>query len=105
VRFLGVKEETLKKFGAVSEQVAIEMARGVRLRSGTDIGLAVTGIAGPAGGSEEKPVGTVFIGLSTQRGDMVKHFFFSGQSRERVKILTAEVALDLLRRELMGKNK
>ncbi len=61
---LGVKAETLEKYGAVSEQTAIEMAEGVRLRAGTDIGVSVTGIAGPDGGTDEKPVGLVYIGLS-----------------------------------------
>ncbi len=61
---LGVKAETLEKYGAVSEQTAIEMAEGVRLKAGTDIGVSVTGIAGPDGGTEEKPVGLVYIGLS-----------------------------------------
>ena len=61
---LGVKAETLDKYGAVSEQTAIEMAEGVRLKAGTDIGVSVTGIAGPDGGTEEKPVGLVYIGLS-----------------------------------------
>lgn len=61
---LGVKAETLEKYGAVSEQTAVEMAEGVRLKAGTDIGVSVTGIAGPDGGTEEKPVGLVYIGLS-----------------------------------------
>lgn len=61
---LDVKAETLEKYGAVSEQTAIEMAEGVRLKAGTDIGVSVTGIAGPDGGTEEKPVGLVYIGLS-----------------------------------------
>ena len=61
---LGVKAETLEKYGAVSEQTAIEMAEGVRLKAGTDIGVSVTGIAGPDGGTEEKHVGLVYIGLS-----------------------------------------
>lgn len=97
---LGVREETLKKYGAVSEETAIEMARGVREKSGVDIGLSVTGIAGPSGGSEEKPVGTVYVGLSTKENEFARHYLFSGMSRERVKVLTAEVALDLLRRHL-----
>lgn len=101
VQMLGVNEETLKKFGAVSEETALEMARGVRINSGSDIGLSVTGIAGPTGGSEEKPVGTVFLGLSTKAGDYPRHYLFAGLTRERVRVLTAEVALDLLRRHLI----
>ncbi|OHX64840.1 competence/damage-inducible protein A [Flammeovirga pacifica] len=62
---LGVKEETLKKYGAVSEQTALEMAANVKAKYGADYGIATTGIAGPGGGTEEKPVGTVWIGIST----------------------------------------
>jgi len=105
VQLLGVNEETLKKFGAVSEQTALEMARGVRISSGTDIGLSVTGIAGPTGGSDEKPVGTVYAGISAKDKEFTRHYLFVGQSRERVKILTAEVALDLLRRYLLTSDK
>ena len=61
---LGVRPETLEQYGAVSEQTALEMAEGVRKKAGTDIGISVTGIAGPDGGTEEKHVGLVFIGLS-----------------------------------------
>ena len=64
MHLLGVKQETLEKFGAVSEQTAIEMADGVRKLSGSDIALSLTGIAGPGGGSEEKPVGLVYLGVS-----------------------------------------
>ena len=61
---MGVKNDTLKNFGAVSYQTAIEMAKGVRTIMKTDIGISTTGIAGPGGGSKEKPVGTVYIGFS-----------------------------------------
>ncbi|MBQ8794803.1 MAG: CinA family protein [Clostridia bacterium] len=64
-KVLGVREEDLREFGAVSKEVAMQMAQGVRELSGADIGISTTGIAGPTGGSEEKPVGTVFIGVST----------------------------------------
>ncbi len=103
IQMLGVNKETIQRFGAVSEETAQEMARGVKMVSGTDIGLAVTGIAGPTGGSNEKPVGTVYVGLSTKEEEHVRHYLFAGLSREKVKILTAEVALDLLRRHLSGK--
>ncbi|MEM6524403.1 MAG: competence/damage-inducible protein A [Bacteroidota bacterium] len=66
VKLLGVKQETLQEFGAVSEQTVIEMANGVRKRFDTSIGVSTSGIAGPSGGSEEKPVGTVWIAISTQ---------------------------------------
>jgi PncC family amidohydrolase len=61
---LGVRKESLEKFGAVSQEMAIEMARGVRTRLGADIGVSVTGIAGPGGGTPEKPVGLTWIGFS-----------------------------------------
>ncbi len=67
-KILGVKEETLMTYGAVSEKTAQEMARGVRLLSKADIGVSTTGIAGPMGGSQYKPVGLVYIGVSTEKG-------------------------------------
>jgi nicotinamide-nucleotide amidase len=96
---LGVKAETLEKYGAVSPETAREMALGAVSRSGTDIGLAVTGIAGPGGGSEQKPVGTVFFGLA--QGDQVraKGYHFHGD-RDQVKSQSAEMALNWLRRYL-----
>src|SRR5699024_6603040 len=65
MQLLGVKQQTLSQYGAVSEQTACEMAEGVRRCTGADIGLSTTGVAGPDGGTEEKPVGLVYIGLST----------------------------------------
>lgn len=98
---LGVPEELFAAVGAVSEKVALAMARGARDRAGTDFAVAVTGIAGPAGGGLEKPVGLVFIGLSSPRGDRAERFLLPGQ-RSYVKQWTAQIALDLLRRELLG---
>lgn len=66
---VGVKHETLEKYGAVSEQTAIEMARGVRAALDADLGISTTGIAGPGGGTPEKPVGTVWVGISSEKGD------------------------------------
>lgn len=96
---LGVSRQTLEAFGAVSHETAREMALGSRERAHTDIGLSVTGIAGPGGGTEEKPVGTVFFGLA--HGDHVEshHRRFIGD-RAQVKAQSAETALDLLRRYL-----
>jgi nicotinamide-nucleotide amidase len=101
VEMLGVQQHTLDTYGAVSDQTVREMAEGIRRSAKTDMGLAVTGIAGPLGGSKDKPVGTVFIGLSA-RGKL-----FSGQyrfpgDRQSVKVATAEMALDWVRRYLHG---
>ena len=100
MRLLGVPAELLTSVGAVSPECASAMAKGVRLASGSDLGLAVTGIAGPDGGSEDKPVGTVFISLAAPDGCWTKRFQFSG-SREEVRTLTTWTALDWLRRYLM----
>lgn len=92
---LGVKVETLNKYGAVSEQTACEMAQGVRSLSGADVAVSVTGIAGPDGGSTEKPVGTVYIGISTVNGTEAKRYLFKG-NREEIRNQTAETALELV---------
>jgi len=101
VRDLGVPPATLEEQGAVSEPVALQMAVGVRERSGADIGLSVTGIAGPDGGTEEKPVGTVFIGLADASGSIVRrHQLVFDRSRN--KQLSSQIALDWVRRRLLG---
>ncbi len=97
--FLGVKSSTLEKYGAVSAQTAREMALGIAERSGADLGLSVTGIAGPSGGSDEKPVGTVFLGLAYHGRVRTKGYQFHG-SRKMVKAQSAEMALNWLRRFL-----
>jgi nicotinamide-nucleotide amidase len=99
VRQLGVSEELLEKCGAVSSEVAEAMAAGIRARSGSDLALSVTGIAGPDGGTDEKPVGTVFISLAYPGGNRTECFRFYG-SRDNIRILTAWTALDWLRRYL-----
>ena len=99
IRTLGVAVELLDEKGAVSSEVATAMAKGVRRVSGSDLGLAVTGIAGPDGGSEDKPVGTVFISLAAPDGCWTKRFQFSG-SRNEIRIITSWTALDWLRRYL-----
>lgn len=96
---IGVPKAAIQKFGAVSVEVAEAMARGIRIRSHTHLGLSVTGIAGPTGGSPDKPVGLVFVGLSTPRSTYSKEFHFHGP-REMVKLRSSQAALDTLRRWL-----
>ncbi|MDD5495719.1 MAG: nicotinamide-nucleotide amidohydrolase family protein [Candidatus Omnitrophica bacterium] len=96
---LGVSRGTLKYYGSVSKQVALEMAKGVKHFSCADIGLAVTGIAGPTGGTRAKPVGLVYIALVTDRKSLVKEFRFKG-SRQMIKFQASQVALDLLRQRV-----
>lgn len=99
VRFLGVQESILEQYGAVSRQTAEEMARGILRAAGADLGLSITGIAGPEGGTEEKPVGLVYIGLAHGDNCTVKELHFVGP-REANRKLAAKSALDLLRRHL-----
>jgi nicotinamide-nucleotide amidase len=99
---IGVKADTLADHGAVSEATARAMAEGVRRRSGADYGLATTGIAGPTGGSEEKPVGTVWIGMATPTATIAKRRYFIFGRRLMNKQIFAMAALELLRRELLG---
>ncbi|MFZ5447081.1 MAG: competence/damage-inducible protein A [Thermodesulfobacteriota bacterium] len=96
---LRVPAEVLAQNGAVSPETARDMARGVRETFQAAVGLSVTGIAGPSGGSPAKPVGTVYIGLATPEGEDVWHYQFFG-NRSQIKTLTAETALDRLRRKL-----
>lgn len=98
--YLGVEETTLTEFGAVSREVAEGMATGILTRSGADIGLSVTGIAGPEGGTEQKPVGTVYVGIATPGGNWVSRFQFEGD-RQQIRELTAQTALDLVRKYLL----
>ena len=98
---LGVPEQVLHEFGAVSEQTAILMAEGVRKIGKTDLGLAVTGIAGPTGGTEEKPVGTVFIAL-TDGKKTICHRSFYRWDRRRIKMVSSQSALMMLKRYLTG---
>ena len=100
VRLLGVREEMLKTHGAVSEEVCREMAEGVRTRSGTDFALSTTGIAGPTGGTTEKPVGLVYVGLATARETVVQRYMLVFD-RETFKFFASQIALDLVRRKLL----
>ncbi|MCX6133581.1 MAG: nicotinamide-nucleotide amidohydrolase family protein [Ignavibacteriales bacterium] len=97
---LGVPHELIQRHGAVSREVAEAMALGARTKSGTDIGLSTTGIAGPTGGSEEKPVGLAWIGYSDSTGTIALRFHL-GDERRRIKERTAQAALELLRRKLL----
>ena len=91
---LGVSHETLETYGAVSENTAREMADGVRKKSNSDIGIAVTGIAGPGGGTIDKPVGLVYIGVATKDSVEAHKFIFSG-GRDDVRKSTVESAIRL----------
>ncbi len=98
---LWVDPKLLKEHGAVSPQTARAMAKGVRGLTGADVGLAVTGIAGPSGGTRKKPVGLVYIALSADRKTRAIRFFFSG-TRSQIKLKASQAALDLLRLHLCG---
>ena len=94
ILLLGVKNETLERFGAVSQETAREMAEGVRVLMGADISVAVTGIAGPGGGSAEKPVGLVYIAVATKDDTEVRRCMFIG-NRSRIRRLSATTALSM----------
>jgi nicotinamide-nucleotide amidase len=98
-QLLGVSPDDLATHGAVSAPVAEQMARGARERAGVDVGVGITGIAGPDGGSDQKPVGTVFMAVSSPLGDVVRLHRFGG-SRSTVRERATQTALDMLRRHL-----
>ncbi len=98
---LGVPAPLLAEHGAVSEPVARAMAEGIRVRAGADIGVGVTGIAGPSGGTPEKPVGLVFVAVSEAGATTVRPFRFFGE-RDRIKFQATQGALDLVRRRLLA---
>jgi nicotinamide-nucleotide amidase len=96
---LGVPEDLLIKHGAVSEQVAKAMAEGIRKKANVDIGLSTTGVAGPTGGTDEKPVGLVYIGISTKDFTTAEKFQFSGnrlQNKEEACNAALEIILDYI---------
>ena len=92
IKILGVKAETLAAHGAVSPETAYEMAAGLKRVSGADVAVSVTGIAGPGGGSPEKPVGLVYMGIAYGDDVIVKKNFFQGE-RDEVRLQTVETAL------------
>jgi nicotinamide-nucleotide amidase len=94
---LSVKHETLESFGAVSEQTVTEMAEGVRKLMNTTYGIATSGIAGPGGGSEEKPVGTIWIAVSGPEGTIARKFLFMGQRSVNIQYGSV-TALNMLRK-------
>jgi nicotinamide-nucleotide amidase len=98
---LNVDPELIEKHGAVSEPIARALAQRARMRALSTYALATTGIAGPSGGSPEKPVGTVYIALSTLAEIVVKKFFFPSD-RETFKQMAAQAAFDLLRKKLIA---
>ena len=100
IDFLRVNPATIESFGAVSEQVASDLAAGARQLAGADYGLGITGIAGPTGGTEEKPVGLVYIGLADEDGVKVARNVFPG-SRDRVRRRAVNTAMDMLRLKLL----
>jgi nicotinamide-nucleotide amidase len=96
-KIVGVKSATLKRFGAVSAEVAKEMASGVKTRMLSDVAIAITGIAGPSGGTKEKPVGLVYVGLAMKRRVRAFRFMFKG-GRQTVRKSACKQALVLLRK-------
>ena len=100
IKFLGVRPETLEEHGAVSRETALEMSAGIKQRTGADVGLSVTGVAGPAGGSAAKPVGTVWVSIAQTESHEAKLFRFAGD-REHVILGTSQVALNWLRTSLL----
>jgi len=101
MKYLGVKEETLEKYGAVSGETAYQMAEGIRRAASSDIGIGITGIAGPTGGTEEKPVGLVYVGIASERGVRVKKLTLKG-NREKIRYAACMNALDMARREIIS---
>jgi PncC family amidohydrolase len=96
---LGVPKQLLETYGAVSKEVAESMAQGIRQRASVDYGLATTGIAGPTGGTKDKPVGLVFIALATKNNVVVKRFLFSGDrltNKESTVTAVLEFLLEIL---------
>lgn len=98
-RFAGVSPRLLEAYGAVSRPVAQALAEGIRQRTHASIGIGITGVAGPGGGTDEKPVGMVFIAVADERGTEIREFRFPGD-RERIRLLSSQFALEMLRRRI-----
>jgi len=98
-KLVGVPAELMEQNGAVSKPVAQALAEGIRKRAGASIGIGITGVAGPGGGTPEKPVGLVFVALADERGTEIREFRFPGD-RERVRLWSAQMALEAIRRRL-----
>lgn len=98
---VGVEKATLQRCGAVSKEVALELAKGIKEKTNSSIGISITGVAGPEGGSAEKPVGTVFFGYCSGDNQQVVSYLIP-MERNRFRLYTAHIALDLVRRELLN---
>jgi nicotinamide-nucleotide amidase len=98
-KLAGVPAALLEAYGAVSKPVAQALAEGVRARTGASMGVGITGIAGPTGGSAERPVGLVFVALGDERGTQVREFHFPG-SREGIRHWASQMALEMIRRRI-----
>lgn len=94
IEILGVPAQTIEKNGAVSERTAVCMAKGILNNFACEIGIGITGIAGPSGGSEQKPVGTVFIGVANELDELFREFTFKG-TRQQIKEASVRAALEL----------
>ena len=103
IRELGVTPQMLSEYGAVSQPVALHMAKSAREQAGSDLAVSVTGIAGPDGGSDEKPVGTVWMGIADGNGVTARRFQFNG-TRDTVRDRTAKMACQMLRMRLLGQD-
>ena len=99
-KYLGVKHETLEKFGAVSEETAREMADGIRELSKADVGISITGLAGPDGGTEKKPVGLVYIGIATEDGTKTYELKLIGRDRNKIRHAAVMNALSIVYKSL-----
>jgi len=103
IRLLGVEESLLEKFGAVSEEVCRAMCIGALEKTDADVSIAITGIAGPTGGTPQKPVGLTYIGIGTDSEVIVKRYHLRGTRNEN-RFLATQIALDMLRRFVNGKD-